>query len=47
MISGFHRGVKEIFALLGFYTVENGFPTFQDNVSVTSSRVKQSKKNIA
>jgi hypothetical protein len=37
---------SKICALLEFYTVYNGsfLPTFWDNLSVPSSRVKQSKK---
>jgi hypothetical protein len=36
---------REICALLGYYAVLNGnpLPTFWDNVSVPSSRVKKSK----
>jgi hypothetical protein len=46
VISGFHRGVNEMCALLRFYTAQNGsfLPTFRDKQSVPSSRVKQSKK---
>jgi hypothetical protein len=46
MISGFVRNVHEICALLRYYAVSNGnpLPTFRDNVSVPSSRVKKSKK---
>ena len=45
-ISGFHRGVREVFALLGFfYTPLVGiYPTFRGNLSVPASRVKKSKK---
>jgi len=44
MISGFHHDVNEIYALSGFYSAynANSVPTFQDNVSVPSPRVKQS-----
>jgi hypothetical protein len=43
VISGFHRDVDEICALLGCYAASNGksLPTFRDNVSVPSSRVKK------
>jgi hypothetical protein len=46
IISGFRRDVDEICALLGCYAASNGnpLPTFRDNVSVPSSRVKKSKK---
>ena len=46
VMSGFPRGVNQIFALLGFYEAYSGnsIPTFRDNLSVPSSRVKQSKK---
>jgi hypothetical protein len=42
LISGFHRDVDEICDLLGYYAVSCGncLPTFRDNVSVSSSRVK-------
>ena len=45
-ILGFRRDVDEIFALLGYYAVLCGkcLPTFRDNVSVPSSRVKSNKK---
>jgi len=45
VISGFRRGINEIRVLLGFYTALNGIslPTFRDNLSVSSSSVKQSK----
>jgi hypothetical protein len=40
VISGFRRGVVEICALLGYYAASNGnpLPTFQDSLSVPSSR---------
>jgi hypothetical protein len=43
--SDFHRDVDEICALLGHYAASNGnpLPTFRDNVSVPTSRVKKSK----
>jgi hypothetical protein len=43
------RGDLMVFALLGCYSayVGSGLPTFCDNVLVTSSRVKQRKKNTA
>jgi hypothetical protein len=39
------RDVDEICAVLGYHAASNGnpLPTFQDNVSVPSSRVKRSK----
>jgi hypothetical protein len=42
LISGFRRDVDEICGLLGNYTASCGnyLPTFRDNVSVPSSRVK-------
>jgi hypothetical protein len=42
LISGFRRDVDEICGLLGNYTESGGnyLPTFLDNVSVPSSRVK-------
>jgi hypothetical protein len=42
LISGFRRDVDEICALLGYYEASCGncLPTFLDNVSVPSSRVK-------
>ena len=42
LILGFRRDVDEICGLLGYYAASCGncLPTFQDNVSVTSSRVK-------
>jgi hypothetical protein len=41
MILGFHRYVDEICALLGYYAASFGncLPTFQDNISVPSSKV--------
>jgi len=38
----------KVCALLGYYTVYNGnfLPTFRDNPSVSSSRVKVSKKVV-
>jgi hypothetical protein len=46
VISGFRRDCDEICALLGNYAAlsVNPLPTFRDNVSVPSSRVKKSKK---
>jgi len=43
------RGDFMVFALLGCYSayVGSGLPTFWDNLLVTSSRVKQRKKNTA
>jgi hypothetical protein len=42
LISVFRRDVDEIYALLGYYAAscDNCLPTFRDNVSVPSSRVK-------
>jgi hypothetical protein len=42
LISGFRRYVDKICGLLGYYTASCGIclPTFRDNVSVPSSRVK-------
>jgi hypothetical protein len=42
VISGFRRHVDENCALLGYYTASNGnyLPTFRDNLSVPSSKVK-------
>jgi hypothetical protein len=42
VISDFRRDVDEIFALLAYYAAssDNSLPTFRDNVSVPSSRVK-------
>jgi len=47
-ISGFCRGVNEICALLGFYAAQSGsfLPTFQNNILVPSSKVKQPKKVV-
>jgi hypothetical protein len=46
VISGFRRDVDQICALLGYYAASSGnsVPTFRDNLSVPSSRVKKSKK---
>jgi hypothetical protein len=48
VISDFRHDVDYICALLGCYAAlsRNSVPTFQDNVSVPSSRVKKFKKNI-
>jgi hypothetical protein len=42
LILGFRRDVDEICGLLGYYTASCGnyLPTFRDNVSVPSLRVK-------
>jgi hypothetical protein len=42
LISGFRRDVDEICPFLGYYAAscDNCLPTFRDNVSVPSSRVK-------
>jgi hypothetical protein len=44
MISGFRRDVNEICKLLGYYAAynDNSVPTFRDNLSVWSLRIKQS-----
>jgi hypothetical protein len=49
MISGFHRDADEICALLGYNAASssNPVPTFWENISVPSSRVKKSKKSSA
>ena len=46
VFSRFRRDVDEICALLGYYAPSSGnpLPTFRDNVSVPSSRIKKSKK---
>jgi hypothetical protein len=46
LISGFRHDVDEICFLLGYYTALSGssLPMFRDNLSVSSSRVKKSKK---
>jgi hypothetical protein len=46
VISGFGHNVHEICALPGYYAALNGtsVPTFRDNLSVPSSRVKKFKK---
>jgi hypothetical protein len=43
VISGFHRDVDDTCALLGYYAAMSGscVPTFQDNLSVPSSRAKK------
>jgi hypothetical protein len=45
-ISCFRRHVNEICAPLGYHAVSsvNTLPTFRDNISVPSSRVKKPKK---
>jgi hypothetical protein len=47
MISGFHCGVNEVCALLGCYAASSGnfLPTFRNNLSVPSAKVRQSKKS--
>jgi hypothetical protein len=44
VITGYRRFVNAICAILGFYAAWNGsfLPTFRDNISVPSSRVKHS-----
>jgi hypothetical protein len=46
LISGFRHNVEEICALLGYYAASCGncLPTFRDNVSVSSSRVKSLRR---
>jgi hypothetical protein len=46
MVSRFRRDVDEVCLLPGYYAASNAnpLPTFRDNVSVPSSRVKKSKK---
>jgi len=46
MISGFRREVGEICAYLEYYVPHGGksLPTFRDNLTVPSSRVKQLRK---
>jgi hypothetical protein len=46
VISDFRRDIHEICALLEYYAALNGspVPTFRNNLSVPSSRVKKSKK---
>ena len=48
LISGFRHEVDEICAVLGYYVAYSGnsLPTFRDNVSVPSSRVKESKNGF-
>jgi len=43
MISGLHHGINEILTLLGCYaaSIRSHLPTFWENLSVTSSMVKQ------
>jgi hypothetical protein len=45
VISGFRRDADEICSLLGYNAASSGnfLPTFRDNVSVPSSRVKKSR----
>jgi hypothetical protein len=42
MISGFRRGVKEIFAILGCYAAQIGseLQTFRDNISKNSENLR-------
>jgi hypothetical protein len=46
LILCFHRDVDKICALLGYYAASCGncLPTFRDNVSVPSSRVKSPRR---
>jgi hypothetical protein len=46
MMSGFRRDVDENCTLLGYYATsyDNCIPTFRDNVSVRSSRVKSPRR---
>jgi hypothetical protein len=47
VISGFRRDVDEIYAFLRYYAAssDNPLPTFRNNISVPSSRVKKSVKD--
>jgi len=47
LISDFRNNVDQICRLLGYYAAQSGnsIPTFRDNPSVSSSRVKKSKKS--
>ena len=47
VISGFRREVVEMRAPMGYYAAYSGdsLPTFWDNLSAPSSRVRKSKKN--
>jgi hypothetical protein len=42
VVSSFRRCVNEIFTLLGYYAAQTGskLPTFRDDLSIPSSRVK-------
>jgi hypothetical protein len=46
VVSGVRRDVDETCCILGYYAASSGspLPTFWDNISVPSSRVKESKK---
>jgi hypothetical protein len=48
LISGFRSDVDQVCGLLGYYAAQSGnsIPTFRDNPSVSSSRVKKFKKSI-
>jgi hypothetical protein len=48
VISGFRRDLDGICSLLGCYAALGGgfIPTFRDNLSVPSTRVKKSKKGF-
>jgi hypothetical protein len=48
VISGFRREANEICASLGYCAAYGGnsLPTFRDNLTVPSSRVKKSKKDF-
>jgi hypothetical protein len=47
VIYGFRRDVDEICALLGYYAASSGnpLPTFRENVSVPTSKVKKSNNS--
>jgi hypothetical protein len=47
VVSGFRRDADEICALLGYNAASSGIPlpTFRDNVSAPSSKVKKSRKS--
>jgi hypothetical protein len=48
MTSGFLRKLDDICDLLGYYAVysDRHLPTFRDKLSVPSSKVKKSEKNL-
>ena len=48
MTSGFRPKVDEICTLLGYYAafIDKHSPTFRENISLPSSRLKKSKKKL-